>query len=143
MTLTAFCDSCGKKIRVGKEYAGKKVKCLHCGHVLILPKREDFMSDPLAEFGGGRESRDDESEGRKRADQVVDVRDLPPGTPPPPPPAAAPPAPAEAHADDALLQTSDLVRGLQFGFGFWLAALPFLLLVVVVAWVLFQLVPGN
>jgi len=142
MTLTAFCDSCGKKIRVGKEYAGKKVKCLHCGHVLILPKREDFMSDPLADLGGGGESHHGEDEAHKRADHVVDVRDLPPGTPPPRPAASAPPAPAHVQAEGGPVQTSDLVRGLLFGVGFWLAALPFVLLVVVVAWVLFKLV-GN
>ena len=65
MTLTAFCDSCGKKIRVGREYAGKKVKCLHCGHVLILPKRESFLSDPHADFARrseGQEEDHDEGE---------------------------------------------------------------------------------
>ncbi len=140
MTITAFCDNCGKKIRVGKEYAGKKVKCLHCGHVLILPKREAFLSDPHADFSERVEESEHHEEDRPARD-ARDVRDMPPEPPPPPPAAASAPAAAApvspAAAEDAAA-ASDLVRGLQFGFGFWLAALPFLLLLLAITWVLFK-----
>ena len=139
MSLTAFCDNCGKKIRVGAEYAGKKVKCLHCGHMLILPKREDFLSDPHAEFAMRGETKKEEEEPEPQA---------PAGKPPfevpsaaeraeaPPAPSPAPMAPQPEPAQVAPLprttyepeQAGDLVRGLAFGFGFWLSGLPFLLL---------------
>lgn len=124
MTLTAFCDSCGKKIRVGSEYAGKKVKCLHCGHVLILPKRESFFSDPHMEFA-------QRSEGKGEHPEPGDE-----GEAEGPPAAAAETAIAvhsPDHETDVVLaehtHTADMVRGMYFGGGFWLAASPFLLLV--------------
>ena len=130
MTLTAFCDSCGKKIRVGQEYAGKKVKCLHCGHLLILPSRESFLSDPHAEFSQRSEEKERHDPGHKPA---LDVRDIVDTSPTPPPPVASPPVDAlhgeHAHTDDVHVHPSDLWRGLQFGFGFWLAATPFLFII--------------
>lgn len=129
MTLTAFCDSCGKKIRVGQEYAGKKVKCLHCGHVLILPKRESFLSDPHVDFARRSETKDEE-EPEPEAEQRPDPPPFPPAVPPPPLGADA------VHMDhvvedtiESAFNTSDIVRGLAFGFGFWVAGSFFLLLV--------------
>jgi len=129
MTLTAFCDSCGKKIRVGQEYAGKKVKCLHCGHVLILPKRESFLSDPHVEFARRSETRDEDE-----AEHEGEERSEPPPLPPPVehPPLSAQPVPMEHAVEDTMegaFNTSDIARGLAFGFGFWVAGSFFLLLV--------------
>ena len=119
MTLTAFCDSCGKKIRVGSEYAGKKVKCLHCGHVLILPKRESYFSDPHTEFAQRSEGKGEHAHEGEGAPAAA------------PEPALAVPPPD--HGPDVVLaehtHTADMVRGMYFGGGFWLAASPFLLLV--------------
>ena len=137
MTLTAFCDSCGKKIRVGQEYAGKKVKCLHCGHVLILPKRESFLSDPHAEFNKLSDSKEREQEAD---DEPADVRDMPEAPPVPPPTPAPDVEPVEEHPDDAHVHQGDFVRGLLFGLGFWLAATPFLLITIAFALVLIKLV---
>ena len=135
MTLTAFCDSCGKKIRVGREYAGKKVKCLHCGHVLILPSRESFLSDPHEEFSKRSEERERDDEGVS----PVDVRDMIDAAPPPPPDRVAEPAHAEAHAELEHVPRGDMTRGLMFGLGFWLAATPFIMIVVGLALVVFKL----
>jgi len=138
MTLTAFCDSCGKKIRVGKEYAGKKVKCLHCGHVLILPKRESFLSDPHAEFNKLSDSKEREQEAD---DAPVDARDMPeaPAAPNPMPTSSPDVEPVEDGHGDAHVHHGDFVRGLLFGLGFWLAATPFLLITIAFALVLIKL----
>ena len=129
MTLTAFCDSCGKKIRVGQEYAGKKVKCLHCGHVLILPKRESFLSDPHIDFARRSDVRE-EDEPEREGEPAPDPPPLPP--PVAPPPLGAEPAHLEHGIEDTMegaFNASDIVRGLAFGFGFWVAGSFFLLLV--------------
>ncbi|MAE63961.1 MAG: hypothetical protein CMJ18_06775 [Phycisphaeraceae bacterium] len=44
------CDSCGKKIKVGTEHAGRRAKCPQCGHVLTIPaasppEDEDYELD--------------------------------------------------------------------------------------------------
>ena len=131
MTLTAFCDSCGRKIRVGQEYAGKKVKCLHCGHVLILPKRQDFLSDPHMDFAKRSEGKKEEADGEAEP-KKDELSDIPPLEPKAPPPVAdLHPSPAGSHVEVVDVephQSGDLVRGLLFGLGFWLAAVPFLLL---------------
>jgi len=120
MTLTAFCDSCGKKIRVGSEYAGKKVKCLHCGHVLILPKRESYFSDPHTEFAQRSEGKGEHAHEGEGAPAAA------------PEPVLTTPPPDHGTTDVVLAEhthTADMVRGMYFGGGFWLAASPFLLLV--------------
>ena len=133
MTLTAYCDSCGKKIKVGQEYAGKKVKCLHCGHVLILPKRESFFSDPHTEFAKLSEGRDHEESGDGADAEPLDKRDSAapavPGHPYVPDADAAQVDVAVSPVVDEHPHAVDMVRGLAFGAGFWLAASPFLLLV--------------
>ena len=138
MTLTAFCDSCGKKIKVGQEYAGKKVKCLHCGHVLILPKRESFFSDPHMEFaklseGKEHEETDDGADAEPQGKR--DAAEVPPSVP------GAHSHPSSSEAEVVVVEdplspgveehphADDMFRGLAFGAGFWLAAAPFLLLV--------------
>jgi len=35
--LIATCNGCGKKFKVGSEYAGKKVRCKVCGHAFRIP----------------------------------------------------------------------------------------------------------
>ena len=47
MSITFACD-CGKQLKVGDEYAGKRAKCPACGSVLAVPAGDGFPPAPPA-----------------------------------------------------------------------------------------------
>src|SRR5438132_956625 len=37
LTVLFACSGCGKNLKVGTELAGRKVKCPHCGEIMLAP----------------------------------------------------------------------------------------------------------
>src|SRR5262245_22744401 len=44
--IPLICPQCGKKLKVGDELAGKKVRCPHCQQALQIPHLDDAMLQP-------------------------------------------------------------------------------------------------
>lgn len=48
MSITFWCDRCGKEFRTSEGLAGKKAKCKQCGHAFIIPSASALSQRPAA-----------------------------------------------------------------------------------------------
>src|SRR4051794_4199441 len=47
MPVTLTCSGCNSSLRVRDDLAGKKVKCPRCAHLILVPAREEDVTEVL------------------------------------------------------------------------------------------------
>src|SRR3954449_6406696 len=81
MTLDTACPSCGKKCRLAKEHAGKRVRCPGCGTPFVAgsPEEGDEDESPRPTPGARQLRPAEDADDRPRPRRGRDDKDHPPG----------------------------------------------------------------